>query len=357
MKLMKKILLFGGLGLIVLIIAAVVILSITINSIARKGIEVGANSALGVTTTLKSASIGIFSGKFGLNGLNVANPQGFAGDHFLNLGDAHVAVSLSSLTKDTIELPEFAMDGLDVSLERKAGKSNYQVILDNLEKFTGGGGKPTTKPTEPKKGGEKKLIIKQVTLRNITVHANMVDAGTPGLSDLAAVTVPIPEIKLSNVGQTGSGVGGSGVTVGELSSIIVQAIMAAVVEKGGVLPEQLLGELKGKLAGMGGLKGLGASFVTEAGGSAKALGEQFGAAVTNLGETAKKAVEGLPGADKIKEATDKATDKLKGLIPKKDPPKPAPTGSPAGTSPAAPTGAPPAAPTGTPPAAPTGAPK
>jgi hypothetical protein len=329
MKLLKRIILFGILGIIVLLIAAGVIVTLSINSIARRGIEVGSTSALGVPTTLKSASVGLFSGKFGLNGLDVANPQGgYPSTHFVQLGDAKVAVSLGSLTMDTIEIPSFTMDGLDVHLERRGGKSNYDIILENIEKFTGGKGKP--KPAEPKQpGSEKKLIIKELTLRNITIHTDLVDAGTPGLSDLTKITVPIPEIKLTDVGKTGDGVGGSGVTIRELSSIIVQTIMAAVVEKGGVLPEQLLGELKTRLTSLGGLEGLKLSIITEAGGSVKALGEQFGAKVTDIGAGAKKALEdatkNLPGAEKIKDEAakqiDKATDKLKGLLPKRDEPK------------------------------------
>lgn len=333
MKKLRKILLICVLGGVILLVAVGVGGAIFINSAAKKVIEYGANTALGVPTTLKSASVGIFSGKFGMTGLSVGNPEGFPSDHFLNLGDAHVAVTLSSLTKDTIELPEFAMDSLDVRLERRAGKSNYQVILDNIAKLSGPtkpGDKPADKSKEPAKpGAEKKLIVKQVTLSNITIHADMVDPTIPALSQLAAVTVPIPEIKLQNVGQTGTGVAGSGVTVGELSGIIVQAIMAAVAEKGGVLPEQLLNDLKSQLGNLGGLKGITASFITDLGTSGKPLGEQFGASVQGLGDKAKteinKAIDKLgPSGEAAKDAVNKAVDKLKGLLPKpKEQPKPA----------------------------------
>jgi hypothetical protein len=333
MKLIKRLIILGFLAIVLLVIAVGVGAMVFIDAAAKKGIEFGANKALGVPTTLNKASVGLFSGTFAMNGLNIGNPQGFPSDHFLNLGDAKVAVTLSSLTKDTIEIPEFTMDTMDVRLERRNGKSNYQVILDNIQKLTGGDkGATQPKPKEPSQGPEKKLIVKQVNLKNITVHADMVDAGTPGLSNLAAVTVPIPEIRLENVGQTGSGVGGSGVTISQLSGIIVQAIMAAVVEKGGVLPEQLLTDLKGQLGSLGGLKGLTASFVTDKGGTSKPLGEQFGAAVGNLNSTTKNAVNSEldklgPQGDQLKDAAgkevDKATDKLKGLLGKpKDPPKP-----------------------------------
>ena len=181
MKLIKRLVIFGIIGLVVLLIVGGIVLTLTINSIAKQGIQIGATSALGVETKLNTASVGLFSGTFGLNGLDVSNPQGYPSKHFVQLGDAKVAVSLGSLTKDTIVVPEFTMDGLDVHLERKSGKSNYEVILENLDKLSGG--KSTPKPTEPKpKGSEKKLIVKALTLKNITIHADMVDAGTPGLA-------------------------------------------------------------------------------------------------------------------------------------------------------------------------------
>lgn len=329
MKFIKRLVLFGFLAVVLLVVAAGVILTLTINAVAKEGIEVGGKTALGVDTKLKSASIGLFSGKFGLNGLDVSNPQGYPSQHFVQLGDARVAVSLVSLTKDVIEVPEFTMDGLTVRLERRAGKSNYDVILDHLQKL-GGGAKEPSKPAEPKRSGsEKKLVVKELTLKNITIHADMVDPSTPGLAELAKVTVPVPEIRLSNVGNTGEGVGGSGVTIEELAGIIVQTIMAAAAEKGGVLPDQLLGEVKNRLSSLGGLKGINLKMVTESG-SVQELGASFGAAVSDAGAGVKKTVEEAtkdlgPAGDKVKEEVtkqiDKATDKLKGLLPKKEEPK------------------------------------
>ncbi len=106
--------------------------------------------------------------------------------------------------------------------------------------------------------------------------------------------------------------------------------MAAVVEKGGVLPEQLLGDLKNQLGNLGGLKNIGASFITNVGGNSQALGAQFGATVQNLGEGAKKAVESVTDklgpagkdlGDAANKTLDKAADKLKGLLPPAKDPK------------------------------------
>jgi len=139
MSKLKKLLLILIATPILLIIILLVGLSLFANAAARKGVEAGATYALGVNTTLQSASVGIFSGKFGLTGLKVANVQGYKADKFLSLGEGNVAVSLGSLMKDTIEVPTFSLDTIELNLEKKEGKANYQVIMDNLGRPTRAG--------------------------------------------------------------------------------------------------------------------------------------------------------------------------------------------------------------------------
>jgi hypothetical protein len=295
-KLVKILLLAIGTPLL-LIILALVVGMFFIDAAAKKGIEAGATYALGVNTTLDSASVGIVSGKFGLSGLRVANAPGYPSDKFMSLGDGRVAVSLGSLMNDTIEIPSFSLDTIDMNLEKKEGKANYQVIMDNLAKLS----KPGTQPSKPAEGGGKKLVIDELTIRKVKVRADLIGLGAP-------VTVPIEEIKLHNVGKTGSGVGGSGVTVGQLSSIIVQAVMAAAVENGGgLLPKDILGDLQGGLQQLGGLKDVGVQVVGKAGEAAKDLSKNLqGVAEEGAKELdeAKKQLEGLkgllPGGDKKK---------------------------------------------------------
>jgi hypothetical protein len=286
---------------IALLIIAVLILSMFVNSAAKKGIETGASYALGVPTTLQSASVGILSGKLGLSGLRVANPAGFKADRFFSLGDGRVAVTLSSLTQDTITVPEITLDTIDVNLERSASGANYKVIMDNLSKLGGKGGQPKPAPSGEK---EKRFIINELTIRKVTVKADVLGgAGALGqvLGKAAEpVIVPINEIKLKNVGKTGAGVGGSGVTLTELASIIVQAVLSATTENGGgLLPADMLSDLKGGLANLDGLKNMG----LEVGGKLQG--------VTSQAEEIKKTLEN--------KATDaqKQIDKLKDLIPKK----------------------------------------
>ena len=281
---MKKLLYILG-GLVVLLIVGVVVVVMSINSIAKTGIEKGGTYALGVKTTVSSVSVGILSGKFGMSGLKVANPDGFKSDKFMSLGDGGVQVSLGTLRKDTVDLPSLGLDTLEVNLEKTGGKANYNVILDNLKKVTGSGGE--SKPAPQPAGKEKKFIINDLSIKKVTVHADLI--GGPG--DLTKVTVPIDEVHLKDVGKDKGGV-----TMGELSGIIVQAILTAAIEKGGgLIPADMLGDLKNGLAGLGDLSKLGLNVVGDAKGTLEKVGGEAGKAVEEGSKKVEEIGKGLGG--------------------------------------------------------------
>lgn len=292
---------------VLLVVGAVVFAIVNINSLARTGIEKGGTYALGVPTTLQSANVGLLDATFRMSGLNVANPPGFKAPSFLALGSGGVAVSLNSLSKPVVELPTLSLDNLAVALEKSGGKTNFNLILDNIKKVAdqagGSGGSQS-----PAAGGEKRFVVNQLALTNIKISVDLI--GGPG--DLTKINIPIDEIRLNNVGKTGTGVAGTGVTMSELASIIVQAVLAAAKDKGaGILPADLLNDLQGGLAGLGNLDNLGMSVAAQAQGTVQKLGESLGA------EAAKSVTEKLgPGAGKVVEdATKKVTELIPGMKP------------------------------------------
>lgn len=289
---------------VLLVVGLVTFAVMSVNTIARTGIEKGGSYALGVPTTLDSASVGLMSGKFSMRGLNVANPPGFESDRFLGLGSGAVQVSYQSLQSDTIELPTLTLDGVRVNLEKKSGEANYKVILANVKRVTGSD--TGDAPPKPAPSDEKKLVINELVITDVVVTIDLFGGDGPAatLSKLTSVTVPIDRIVLKNVGKTGTGASGTGVTLGQLSGILVQALMAAAIQKGGdLLPKDLVGDMQGALEGLGSIKDLGLEVI---GGAA--------VNVQQLGDAAKKA------AEEGKKAVEDATEGIRGIIPgqKKD---------------------------------------
>jgi hypothetical protein len=307
MKLIK-ILLALVIALVILLAIAAAVAFAYVDRIAKEGIERGGTYALGVQTTVGGADVGILGGTFGMNDLKVANVAGFPASHFLTLGDASVAVSLNTLRENTVVLPHLKLDEIDVHLEKKDGATNYNTILENLKKVSSGGeDKPAPQPAP---GEEKKFIVNDLSITKVTVHVDLMEAGSAGAAivPLQKITIPIQEIKLQNVGKTGEGVAGSGVTISQLTNIIVQAVIAAAVENGGgVIPGEILNDLKGKLASLGDLSKLDVKVL----GDVKATVEELGKSAEDVKKKAEEAVE------KGKETIDEAKKALEGLIPKK----------------------------------------
>ncbi|MBX3358401.1 MAG: AsmA family protein [Phycisphaeraceae bacterium] len=298
---MIKKLLIAVVVLVVLLMVAVGGVVYFAGSLAKSGIEKGGTYALGVPTRVDGVSLGLLSGRFSLTGLSVGSPAGYSAPHFLALGEGGVKVSLASLTSDVIEVPQFRLEDIDVRLQRKDGKGNYNVILDNIQKVSGPKG---AEPKPSSSGSDKKLVINELTIRNVKVHLELLDA--PG--GIGKVEVPIDEIALKNVGKTGTGVGGTGVTISELAGIVVQALMNAAVERGGgLIPADVLSDLQGSLAKLDDLKGLGMQVIGDAKGT-----------VENVKAEAQKAVEDIKKTgDDLKKGLEDAKKGIGDLIPKK----------------------------------------
>ncbi len=274
-------------ALVILIIVGLVAAFLYIDVIAKAAIERGSTIALGVTTTLNTASLKIFQGQLVMTGLNVANPPGYQTKHFLDLKNGDVAVSLGSLRSDIVEVPHLRLKDIDINLEKKDGKANYQTILDNLKGSE-------TKPAEPAKSEGKRFIVKEVSVKNVVVHLD-------ALGLVGAVNIPIDEIELQNVGSDT----GKGVLLKDLAGVIVKAIFMAIVDKAGsIIPADITGELKSGLAQLESLEKIA---------DVKKLGELV-KPLTDLKEVGdvSNAVKGV--GEKATEGIGKAAEGLGGLL-------------------------------------------
>ena len=243
MKLVKRLVMVGVL-LVVLVIIGVFAGLYYVNDLVKVGVERGGTYAMGVKTSLGSADVGVFSGKAGLKDLGVANPEGFKGKEFFALGTAAVEVSLGSLRGDIVEIPKLELSMVRATLEKKDGKTNYKVILDNLAKLK------TGKADQPQPaGGEKKFVIKDLEIKDVRVTVDLLDSPVP----LGSIVVPIERIHLTDLGTAGKGL-----PMSDIVAIVVRAVLATAAENGnGLIPADMLGDLQGQLAMLGDLSQLG----------------------------------------------------------------------------------------------------
>ena len=241
-------------------------------------------------TSVGFVRVGLVTGTFSIRGLRIANPPGFETDHFFSLDRLHFEVSPKSLREETIVVQLLELDGVDVSLETADKKANYDVILDNLNRFskTGSADPNAKKSASGDEESGKGLVIKEAVIRKIAARIDL--GAVKGASD--RVEVEIPEIRLRPNKKTGS----AEVSVAELTNVVVTAVLVGIAKKA---PAALA---KNLLAGAGGLgnitmeiPGLLSTGASGAGGVTVKLGEDAGGGAKKLGESAVDAVKGLGG--------------------------------------------------------------
>ncbi|MEE8155003.1 MAG: hypothetical protein V3T53_08650 [Phycisphaerales bacterium] len=278
---MKKLIKLVAVLLILLVLATVAV-ALYVDTIAKTAIERGATYALGVETTLGSADVGLLSGTFSMGGLTVANPAGFETPHFTHLQEGSVEVALGSLRKETVELPTLILSGLDIHLDKIEGKANYDVILENLSRFESG-------EDAEKEADGKKFVINEILIQRIVVHVQLLPIG----GDLTKLDVPIDEIRLRNVGSDSD----HSVLMSELTNVIIKAVLAAIVQKGGgLIPADVLGDLGQGLAGLESLTEMGVDIAATFGGEVQAIVGDFShlaKPLESLGPELGRAAEGL----------------------------------------------------------------
>jgi hypothetical protein len=254
MKTLLKIFL-AGFGLIVLLIViGVVLLFRSINGLVETGIEKGGTYALGVPTEVDGVKVSLFGGTFAMDGMTVANPEGYPSERFMSLPSLNLAVDTGTVTSEVITIPSLALGTIGVTLDGTGGTPNYQVILDNMEKFEGKGG--GGEPADPSSEGPR-FVISSLVLEGAQVKVT----NFTGVQQLTGdVDIAVPRVELKDVGSA------EPLTTSELIELIVKTVMSTTVANaGGVLPADLLDGLRGQLGDLAGLDELGITAIGDIG--------------------------------------------------------------------------------------------
>lgn len=297
MKTALKIIAVLAILLIVGVVGIVFLGLSQIDKLAKHAIERGGTYAMQVDTTVTSVDVSLTGGTATMSGLNIANPNGFDTDHFLQLGESSASMNIESINTDTIVMPEIRLNGIDVILDKGGNPSNYNTILNSLKRFESG----ESKSADPAKPG-KKLVIDRLLLEDINIHV----ANMPGVSfAVGDVAVNIPEIELRDIGKEQS------MTTAEVINLVVKTVLAAAVEAGGgIIPGDVLGELGNGLAGLESLSDMGIEAISDL-----KLDEALGGVQEEIDKAAEDIQKQVDDASKeIENKIDDATNELKNIF-------------------------------------------
>lgn len=143
---MKKILI----AFVLLIVAAVAVLLLARNFIVKKVLTEGIKSAAGLEIRLGKVDIGLFSPTAEIRDLKVFNPSGFNAGIMADIPRVYVAYDVGSLMKQSVHLPELAIEIAEVNITQDI---KLRTNLSSLALLV------------PKPSGEKQMQVKIDTLR------------------------------------------------------------------------------------------------------------------------------------------------------------------------------------------------
>jgi hypothetical protein len=235
---MKKVIKWGALAVVLVIVAAVVGTYLYLDSIVKYAVETQGSKQMNLKTELNGASVGLLRGKVGLDDLKIANPPGYTTPHLFTLGELNVNVPISQLRGNPKRVSSITIDKPELVIERSSdGSFNFKKAIDQMPKAPTGPAEPRS-PQEPQPAAEEmKLIIDELTITGATVVVRP-GLNIPGIAD--KFVVPIPAVTMKNIGNADNAQNGAAMR--DVAQQVI-TVLAANASNSSLLPEQLRGLL------------------------------------------------------------------------------------------------------------------
>lgn len=169
--------LLGLLLLVILFLAVVTFLKIPIDlSRFKEPVETLVSKAIHRQVTISDSIVVSTSltPYFTIEGLEIANPEGFSQDTFMYLGAARIQVKLLPLLRWKVHIPELTVSGVKVNLvEEKDGRVSWQFAGDNRSPATNTSaerqpGNEAQRPEVELSGDS--VVVHKLNLENIEVN-------------------------------------------------------------------------------------------------------------------------------------------------------------------------------------------
>ena len=164
-----------------------------------------------VPVTVGRVWISPFQGTIQIDSLELGNPDGFKSERALLARRINLKLEWGSLFRDKTVLRDLSVQGLDVTCERALLRSNLGVISKTVQSKTKS---PDQLSDKLRRGVQADLV--SISDGNVNLSATIL--GGRGIS------LSLPALQLKNLGADGDGI-----TVAELVSEILRALLENVV--------------------------------------------------------------------------------------------------------------------------------
>lgn len=217
---MKKLITRLVFVVVAVVVVAVLAASLFLGAAVKGGLETLGPKLTKVEVKVESVSLSPFLGSGSIKGLVVGNPEGYKTPSAITIGTARLSLKPTSLLSDKIIIQSIKVQGPEITYETDLKHNNLSKIKANLKAAVGTGQAAPSSPKEAKPA--RKLQVNEFSLTEGKVH---VSANTPLGSGTAVV--PLPDIRLQNLGT-----GPDGITASELAEIVLAAIEEGALNAG-----------------------------------------------------------------------------------------------------------------------------
>jgi len=220
MKKFIKAILFLIVVLIVLAVVGIVGVILFADKAVQTAVETAGTKTLNVGVKVGKANASVLTGAVGLQEITVANPPGYQGAALLKLQRVDIKADTASALSKQVLIKDMKLQNMEVFLEQKGLQNNLYEVIKPLR--------------EPHKPTGKSLVIDNLEIANVTVHASLPSVpGQPQSMDLKLASIRMVELGRNEKMDTAV-----------LISKILLAVTAGIAEQGGgILPKETVGEL------------------------------------------------------------------------------------------------------------------
>ena len=190
----KKLMWLGGIVILVILVAFVFGF-LFLGSVVKAGVEQVGPIVTKVPVKLEGAALSVFNGSGELKGFELGNPEGYKTPNAIKVGTVAVSVSPGSVFKDKVVIHSVRVEGPEITYETSLKENNLSKILANVQAMAGA----NQSPASP--GGKgKKLQVDEFVISGGKIHLSATMLGGK------SATLPLPEIRLSGMGQGPEGI-------------------------------------------------------------------------------------------------------------------------------------------------------
>ncbi|PKD44858.1 hypothetical protein [Rhodohalobacter barkolensis] len=210
---MSKAIKFGLGGILAILLIGFLVLTLSVDSIVKSGIESVGSEMTGTAVTVERVSISPFSGSGTISGFRVENPEDFGEEYALEIDDFSIELNIRSLFSDEIVVHDIEVTSPSVYVEQKMPENNLRIIMDHIES------------TSSDEASEKALVIEHFIMTNGSADLYTEVGGE------RSARVEIAEIELNDIGRGGERQAVENV-IREIADAIVDQSLRAAAQSG-----------------------------------------------------------------------------------------------------------------------------